>query len=391
MTARLMLLALLLLAAPARAQQDNQTQNPGAPAVQSVAPEVGPSSGGAGSGQVPDSSERPPETGTPRAAAPPPRPPVPTTEIPATPPFTDRPQIDAAELELQRALRGGVIEGQVTIPNQAAGILIQPAGRDWRGFRTRTLTIAGAILILGVVVVLGGLHLWKGPKRIDAGRSGRRIARYSALERINHWMVASSFVVLALTGLNITFGVYVLRPVIGAEAFTTITLLGQAAHQYLSFAFVLGLLVMLAIWLRDNLPSRVDLAWLRAGGPLAKGHPPAGRFNAAQKALYWLLMGGGVLAAVSGYLLMAPGLLDNVIGQQWAHVVHGAMAMVLTAAILGHIYIGTIGTEGAFEAMAEGEVDWNYAREHHSVWLDEQMAAARRSVVPPDARTTAAE
>jgi formate dehydrogenase subunit gamma len=204
-------------------------------------------------------------------------------------------------------------------------------------------------------------------------------------------MVASSFVVLALTGLNITFGAYVLRPVIGADAFTTLTWLGQAAHQYLSFAFVLGLLVMLVLWLRDNLPRRVDLDWLRAGGPLAKGHPPAGRFNAAQKALYWLVMGGGALAAISGYLLMAPGLLDNVTGQQWAHVVHGTMAMVLVAAILGHIYIGTIGTEGAFEAMAEGEVDWNYAREHHSFWLDEQVAAARRSVAPPDARPAAVD
>jgi formate dehydrogenase subunit gamma len=389
MTAPRMLLALLLLAAPALAQQDNQAQNPGAPSVQSAAPEVGPSGGGTGSGPIPDSSERPPETGDPRAAVPPPRPPVPTTEIPAGRPFTDRTNVDAAELELQHALRGGVIEGQVTIPNQAAGILIQPAGRDWRGFRTRTLTIAGACLILFVVVVLGALYLWKGPKRIDAGRAGRRIRRYSILERCNHWMVAGSFVVLALTGLNITFGALLLRPVIGAEAFTAVTWLGQAVHQYLSFAFVLGLLVMLALWLRDNLPTRVDLAWLRAGGPLAKGHPPAGRFNAAQKALYWLVMGGGVLAAISGYLLMAPALLDNVISQQWAHVVHGTMAMVLVAAILGHIYIGTIGTEGAFEAMAEGEVDWNYAREHHSVWLEEQVAAARQSVAPPEARPAA--
>jgi formate dehydrogenase subunit gamma len=391
MTARLMLLALLLLAAPAGAQQDNQAQNPGAPSVQSTAPEIGPSGGGTGSGPIPDSSERPPETGDPRAAVPPPRPPVPTTEIPAGRPFTDRPNIDAAELELQRALRGGVIEGRVTIPDQAAGVLIQPAGRDWRGFRTRTLTIAGAIVILGVVVVLGALHLWKGPTRIDAGRAGRRIPRYSLLERCNHWMVAGSFVVLALTGLNITFGAYVLRPVIGPEAFTALTWFGQAAHQYLSFAFVLGLLVMLALWLRDNLPTRVDLAWLRAGGPLAKGHPPAGRFNAAQKALYWLVMAGGVLAAISGYLLMAPGLLDNVTSQQWAHVVHATMAMVLVAAILGHIYIGTIGTEGAFEAMAEGEVDWNYAREHHSVWLEEQAAAARQSVAPPEARPAAGD
>lgn len=376
------ILLLLLLAAPVLAQQENAPQNPGAASSQSAAPEVGAGRGGGNNAQVPDASERPPETGTPRQAAPAPRPPTPTAEIPMGRPFTDQAPQDAAELELQHALRGGVIEGQVTIPNQAAGILIQPAGRDWRGFRTRILTISGAVVVLGVILVLAGLYMWKGPTRIAAGRAGRRIHRYSMLERANHWMTAGSFVVLALTGLNITFGALLLRPIIGAEAFTALTWAGQAAHQYLSFAFVLGLLVMLVLWLRDNLPRKVDWIWLRAGGPLAKGHPPAGRFNAAQKGLYWLVMVGGTLAAVTGYLLMAPSLLDNVTAQQWAHVVHAGLAMVLIATIIGHIYIGTIGTEGAFEAMAQGEVDWNYAREHHSEWLTEQQEAARRTVLP---------
>jgi formate dehydrogenase subunit gamma len=143
-------------------------------------------------------------------------------------------------------------------------------------------------------------------------------------------------------------------------------------------------MAMVVVWARDNLPSRVDIAWLKAGGPVAKGHPPAGRFNAAQKALYWFVLGGGILASVSGYLLMAPGLLDNVVNQQWAHVLHGAMAMVMMAAILGHIYIGTIGTEGAFEAMATGRVDYNYAREHHSLWVEDRLAEARRTAAGAD-------
>jgi len=372
---------LLLLAMPAMAQTENAGQNPGAPSTQSAAPEVGAGRGGPNA-QPPQSSERPPETGTPLQAAPAPRPPTPVTEIPLGRPFTDQPPQDAAELELQHALRGGVIQGQVTIPNQAAGILIQPAGRDWRGFRTRILTIGGAVVILGVIAVLAGLYLWKGPTRIAAGRAGRRIQRYSPIERANHWLTAGSFVVLALTGLHITFGALLLRPIIGAEAFTALSSAGQAAHQYVAFAFMLGLAVMLVVWLRDNLPARVDWAWLRAGGPLAKGHPPAGRFNAGQKGLYWLVIGGGLLSAISGILLMAPGLLDNVTAQQWAHVVHAGLAMVLIATIIGHIYIGTIGTEGSFEAMADGEVDWNYAREHHSLWLEEQIQAAQASVAP---------
>ncbi|MFC7477033.1 formate dehydrogenase subunit gamma [Dankookia sp. GCM10030260] len=353
----------------------------GAPEVQSAAPEVGAGRGGTNNSQQPTSTEQSSDTGQERSPAPQgvaPRPAVPVEPIVPAPPFASRGRPDAAEVEQEMARQLGVLRGTVTIPNQSAGILIQPVGRDWRTWRTTVLTIAGAVVVLGTVALLAGLFLWKGPTPIESGRSGRSMARYNWLERFNHWMVASSFIILALTGLNITFGVYVLRPVIGPEAFTAVTWWGQAAHQYVSFAFVVGLAGMLAAWARDNWPRRVDVAWVKAGGPLAKGHPPAGRFNAAQKALFWFQVGGGALVAVSGYLLMAPALLDNITDQQLAHLVHGVMAMLLIAVILGHIYVGTIGTEGAFETMSTGRVDVNYAREHHSAWVDEQQAAARR-------------
>ncbi|MBL6081956.1 formate dehydrogenase subunit gamma [Belnapia sp. T18] len=379
-----MALALLLPLGGAMAQQDSGAPAGGAPSVQSVAPEVGSGRGGANNAQQPSSTAPETQTGGPRPAPIAPRPRVAVEPIVAPPPFTARSDTDATALEAQRAEQGGVIEGAVSIPNQAAGILVQPAGRDWRGFRTRILTIAGAVILLGTVFILAGLYFLRGPQRIDAGRSGRTLHRYGLFERMNHWMVAVSFVLLGLTGINITFGRTLLRPVIGAEAFTTLTWTGQAVHQFLSFPFVIGLMAMVLVWARDNLPSRVDIAWIKAGGPAAKGHPPAGRFNAAQKALYWFVIGGGVLAAVSGYLLMAPGLLDNVTNQQWAHVLHGLMAMVMMAAIIGHIYIGTIGTEGAFEAMATGRVDYNYAREHHSLWVEERVAEARRLAAGAD-------
>jgi formate dehydrogenase subunit gamma len=366
----------------------------GSPEVQSAAPEVGAGRGGTNNSQQPTTTEQQPATGQPRSAAPEgiaPRPAVPVEPIVAPPPYTSRGGPDAAEVEQEMARQLGVVRGMVSIPNQSAGILIQPVGRDWRSWRTTVLTIAGAVIVLGTAALLAGLFFWKGPTRIEAGRSGRSIARYSWLERFNHWMVATSFVILGLTGLNITFGVYVLRPVIGPENFTALTWWGQAAHQFLSFPFVIGLLGMLAVWARDNWPTRVDVAWVKAGGPLAKGHPPAGRFNAAQKALFWFQVGGGALAAVTGYLLMAPALLDNINGQQVAHFIHGAMAMVMIAVIIGHIYIGTIGTEGAFEAMSTGRVDFNYAREHHSVWVEEQLTEARHAVAPPDARAAGAD
>jgi formate dehydrogenase subunit gamma len=386
-------LALALAAAPAVAQQGQQ-QAPagGEPAVQSVVPEVGSGRGGMNN-QVPESTDKQAPTGGERPAPLPERAaPTPVAPIPAQPPNTARGDTSADELELQRTLRGGFIEGRSTLPDAAASVLIQPDGRDWRQFRNTWLFWIGAAAVLGMIGLLALVFLVTGPKRIEAGRSGRSILRFSTLERVNHWMVATSFVLLGLSGLNITYGASVLRPVIGPEAFTALTFWAQAAHQYLSFPFVLGLAVMVAVWLRANLPAKVDLAWIKAGGPVAKGHPPAGKFNAAQKALYWFTMGGGALVALSGYVLMFPFLVTDVAGQQWAHMVHGLMAMVMIAAILGHAYIGSIGMEGAFEAMSTGRVDYNWAKEHHSLWLEEEAAKARQVAAPPaDARAAGAD
>ena len=397
------LLALALAAAPAVAQpqQEQLPQSPlqqqgqstqgqgtdgpagGAPSVQSVVPEVGSGRGGMNN-QVPESTEKQAPTGGERPAPIPQQAaPTPVAPIPARPPETARGEVSADELEMQRILRGGVIDGRVSIPNQSAGILVQPDGRDWRQFRNNWLFGIGIAAVLGTVALLAAFYLISGRTPIEAGRSGRTIQRYTAIERVNHWMVAASFVLLGLSGLNITYGALLLRPIIGAEAFTALTYWGQAVHQYLSFPFVLGLVAMVALWLRDNLPSKVDVAWIKAGGPVAKGHPPAGKFNAAQKALFFFVIGGGALVAASGYLLMFPMTVTGVIGMQWAHIVHGLMAMVMIAAILGHIYIGSIGMEGALEGMSTGRVDYNWAKEHHSVWLEEEAAKARQVVAPP--------
>lgn len=386
-------LAAALAASPPAIAQQGPPGAPagGAPAVQSVVPEVGSGRGGMNN-QVPESTEPQAPTGGERPA---PMPqaaqPTPTAPIPAPPPNTARGDVSAAEMELQRALRGGQIVGRSTLPDAAASVLIQPEGRDWRQFRNTWMFWIGAAAVLGMVALLALAYLVSGPKRIEAGRSGRSILRFSALERVNHWMVAVSFVLLGLSGLNITYGAALLLPMIGPDAFTAITYWGQAVHQYLSFPFVLGLLLMVALWLRANLPRKVDLVWIKAGGPLAKGHPPAGKFNAAQKALYWFTVGGGALVALSGYVLMFPFTVTDVAGQQWAHIVHGLLAMVMIAAIIGHAYIGTAGMEGAFEGMSTGRVDYNWAKEHHSVWLEDETAKARGAVVPPGARVAGAD
>ena len=279
------------------------------------------------------------------------------------------------------------IQGRVSIPDQRSGVLEQPAGRDWREFRNVTLRWVGGIAILGMLALLVIFYLRRGMVRLQAGRSGRTVVRFTAFERFVHWMTAACFVILAVSGLNITFGRPLLLPLIGFEAFSEWSQWAKYAHNYLSFPFTIGVVLIFLIWIGGNIPNKVDVEWVRRGGGLlGHDHPPAKRFNAGQKAIYWIVVIGGTAVAVTGYELMFPFYLSGVEGMQLAQIVHSIVAVLFVAAMLAHIYIGTIGMEGAFEAMGSGTVDVNWAREHHSLWLEEQGARTGSN----DARTTPA-
>jgi formate dehydrogenase subunit gamma len=267
------------------------------------------------------------------------------------------------------------VQGRVSLPDQKSGIIEQPAGRDWRQFHEVTLRWIGAISIIGIAVGLLIFYLWRGMVRIKAGRSGRVIVRFNAFERFVHWMTATCFVVLAISGLNITFGKPLLLPLMSPEAFTTWSQTLKYLHNYLSFPFTIGVVLILLMWIGGNIPNRVDREWLRRGGGIVgDDDPPSYRFNAGQKLIYWIVVLGGGAIAISGYLLMFPFYGTGIAGMQLAQIVHAVVAVLFVAAMLGHIYIGTIGMEGAFEAMSEGTVDVNWARQHHSLWLQEEMA-----------------
>jgi formate dehydrogenase subunit gamma len=281
------------------------------------------------------------------------------------------------EDQLLNALKeGDKITGRISIPDAMAASLIQPAGRDWRDFHRSKLPIIGGIAIIGMFVALAIFLMVRGRIRIHGGFSGAKILRFASFERFTHWVTASCFVILALSGLNISFGRILILPLFGPEAFATMSGYAKLAHDYLAFPFMLGLVIMFLIWIKDNIPGKIDLHWLKQGGGiLFKGqHPPAKRFNAGQKGIFWIVIVGGALMSVSGWFLLFPYLPANVTALQFWTVIHAVIAMLFIAAMMAHVYIGSIGMEGAFDAMGTGEVDLNWAREHHSLWVEEEQA-----------------
>ncbi len=298
-----------------------------------------------------------------------------------------------SDSEIWRAVRRG-IEGNVSIPDKQAGVLIQSEGDNWRAMRNGPLTVGGAWIVLGFVGVVALFFAVRGRIKIDSGLSGRTIERFNGIERFAHWLTATTFIILALTGLNLLYGRHVLLPILGPDIFSAISTAGKYAHNYLAFPFMLGVIMMFVLWVAHNIPNRYDMIWLSKGGGLfVKGvHPPSKKFNLGQKLIFWMVIVGGVSLSVSGIALLFPFTLAywgptfsvlNAIGfslpteitmmeeMQLSTLWHGIIAMVMIGVIIAHIYIGSIGMEGAFAAMGSGHVDENWAREHHSVWVAE--------------------
>jgi formate dehydrogenase subunit gamma len=297
---------------------------------------------------------------------------------PAAAQLSFKPTAEAVqEDKLLNALKeGDKITGRVSIPDAMSASLIQPAGRDWRDFQRNKLPIIGGVAIIGMVVLLAIFLMVRGRIRVEHGFSGKKILRFASFERFTHWLTASCFIILALSGLNISFGRTLILPLFGANAFSAMSTWAKYAHDFLAFPFMLGLIIMFLIWIKDNVPGKLDLQWIKQGGGiLANGkHPPAKRFNAGQKGIFWIVIIGGVLMSVSGWYLLFPYVPGNVTTLQFWTVIHAVIAMLFIAAMLAHIYIGSVGMEGAFDAMGTGEVDLNWAKEHHALWVEEEQA-----------------
>ena len=213
----------------------------------------------------------------------------------------------ASNSSMWRDIRKG-LAGTVSIPNKQAAQLIHSQGELWRQYRNTTLFNIGAWILLVTVVVIALFFIVRGRIKVDGGQSGKTVQRFNSADRFAHWLTATSFIILGLTGLNMLYGKNVIMPIIGKPAFAWITEVGKVAHNYIGYAFILGIVMMLFLWIRHNLPDRYDVPWLlKGGGILSKAHPPAKQFNAGQKLIFWSVVGvGGGMIAYTGVLLMFP-------------------------------------------------------------------------------------
>jgi len=274
-----------------------------------------------------------------------------------------------------------LLRGAATIPGDERDVLMQPQGRTWRGAHNGALAYGGALYLFGVMFLLAAFLGLRGRIRTHERPSGEAVRRFSVFERANHWMTAGSFIVIALTGLVVLYGTALIRPWLGASLFAELARASAWAHMVLAVPFVLGVLVMFALWIGQNRFERLDFNWLKQAGGFLRTHrpnPPARKFNAGQKLVFWGVVLGGLALTVTGLGLMFPFFWGGYTGMQIAQSLHAALALLMIGLIIGHIYIGSVGMEGAFQAMWTGLVDRTWAKEHHSLWYETLPAGAER-------------
>jgi formate dehydrogenase subunit gamma len=277
-----------------------------------------------------------------------------------------------------REVRSGN-EGYSSLPAREAGVLVQSAGETWRQIRNGPVTFYGGWLLVIAVLVLAAIYFSLGPVRLHDKPTGRMVERFSPVERWAHWSTAITFVVMAVTGLIMLFGKHVLLPVLGYTLFAWLTALAKNLHNFVSPLFAVSVVALILIFVRDNFPKAGDLGWILGIPKFFLGkHLPSGRFNGGEKGWFWVgVVGLSLALVVSGAILLFPNFDQLRSTMQTWSVVHWICAILLVAMSLGHIYVGTIGVEGAYQSMREGHVDETWAKEHHSLWYEEQKRGGK--------------
>jgi formate dehydrogenase subunit gamma len=260
-------------------------------------------------------------------------------------------------------------EHYTTARGPEAGVLVQSGGETWRAWRNHYVVRYGGWALSAMVIVIALFHWRKGAMQLHGAPTGRKIQRFKSQERVLHWSTAISFVVLAISGLLMLFGKYILLPIIGPTLFSWLTQLGKNLHNFIGPVFLVCAVMLFITFVKNNFPKPEDWVWVRKFGGLFSGeHVSAHRFNAGEKAWFWLgLTALGIIVGASGLVLDFPNFMQTRATMQFYHLVHVIGAVIFMIAFLGHVYMGTIGVAGAYQAMRTGYVDEQWMKEHHDL------------------------
>ena len=263
-----------------------------------------------------------------------------------------------------------------TVTGRETNILIQPEGQTWRTLRNSDLSVYGGWALVILFLVIGAFYWRKGPLELHSPPTGRLIPRFTPWERIVHWSTAISFSILAISGLIILFGKNLLLPILGYTLFSWLATLAKNLHNFVGPLFIVCVVLLLGTFIRSNFPKAYDWNWIRHFGGLFSGRDvPSGRFNAGEKLWFWGgALGLASIVAIFGLVLDFPNFNQTRYTMQIANVVHLTAAIFFMLGAMGHIYMGTLGMRGAFEAMRYGYVDETWAREHHEYWYNDIKA-----------------
>ena len=276
-----------------------------------------------------------------------------------------------------REVRSGAPQ-TTTVQGRETNVLIEPGGQTWRAVRVPIYT-AGGFLVALVLLGLLGYYVWRGPIGLHGKPTGRQIERFTPAKRAAHWTMALTFVALGITGLILTFGKTLLLPLIGFTLFSWLATVAKNLHNFVGPIFAVVLPIFIVMFVRDNIPKAYDAQWVaKFGGMLDRSgrtHVPSGKFNAGEKVLFWTLVCVlSVALAVSGLILNFPNFDQTRETMQITNVIHMVAALLGIAMACFHIYLGTVGMEGALDAMRYGYVDEAWAKEHHEYWYNDVMA-----------------
>ncbi|OYW80629.1 MAG: formate dehydrogenase subunit gamma, partial [Polynucleobacter sp. 32-46-5] len=193
----------------------------------------------------------------------------------------------------------------VSIPDKEASVLIQRAGQQWRLIRNGVITVYGAWFLALAFFAVVAMYTLKGSIKLSEPLSGIKIKRFSAFDRVTHWTMAFSFVALAFTGLLILYGKYFALPLMGGVAYGAFLMVCKNIHNFAGPLFTLSIVIFFFLFVRKNLISEGDMAWLTSFGGMFSGkHVPAGFFNFGEKFWFWFgMVFLGLIISGSGFVL----------------------------------------------------------------------------------------